>query len=130
MKTKDVKNAIEKFEPAIKTKERHMNRKPPVKMIEGSFTSKWSGGIVATTCRLDLNSGELFPEIIDAPDDLGNLEREYFTVSFPPADMGKEYEVCTTCHEFILKTVMNPGLGHDLNEEEECSNSDCESHEE
>ena len=95
-----------------------MNRKPPVKMIEGSFTSKWSGGIVATTCRLDLNSGELFPEIIDAPDDLGNLEREYFTVSFPPADMGKEYEVCTTCHEFIL------------NKEKECCNPNCESHEE
>ena len=105
-----------------------MNRKPPVKMIEGSFTSIWSGGNVSTPCRLDLNSGELFPEMIDAPDDLGNLEREYFTASFPPAEMGEEYEVCTTCHEFILKATMNPGLGHDLNEENECSNPSCESH--
>ena len=80
---------------------------------------------MTTPCRLDLNSGELFPEIVDAPDDLGNLEREYFEDK-----QGEEYEVCTACHEFILKAVMNPGIGHDLDEEMECSNSDCESHEE
>ena len=94
-------------------------------MIEGSFTSEWSGGIVTTPCRLDLNSGELFPEMVNAPNNLGGLEREYFEDK-----NGDEHEVCTTCHEFILKTVMNPGKGHDLNEEEECSNPDCESHEE
>jgi hypothetical protein len=92
-------------------------RKPTIKIIKGSFTSVWSGGTVTTPCRLDLNSGELFPEIVDAPEDLGNLEREYFTVSFPSADMDKEYKVCTSCHEFILKAM-------------KCSNSNCESHEE
>jgi hypothetical protein len=49
------------------------NKKPTVKMVEGSFTSVWSGGQVTTPCRLDLNSGELFPEIIDAPNDLGTI---------------------------------------------------------
>ena len=95
------------------------------KMIKGTFTSVWSGRAVTTSCQLDPNSGELFPKTVDTYNDLGNLEREYFE-----DEDGDEHEVCSTCHEFILKGVMNPDIGHDLNEEMECSNPDCESHEE
>lgn len=94
------------------------------KRIKGQFVSVWEEGTVSTSCKLDPSTGEVFPESVDTVD-LGSLEREYFQ-----ARDGEELEVCNTCHGFILKTAMNPGIGHDLNEEEECSDPDCESHNE
>lgn len=92
--------------------------------IKGQFVSVWEEGVVQTHCELDPSTGEVFPDSVDTVD-LGTLEREYFETKD-----GDELEVCPTCHGYILKTVMNPGIGHDLNEENECSDPECESHEE
>ena len=91
-------------------------------MVKGHFVSVWEEGHVVTPCELDEDTGELFPDTVDVGD-LGSLEKEFFQT---PDE--EEYPVCPTCHGFILKTVMNPGIGHDLNEEKECSNPACESH--
>lgn len=90
--------------------------------IKGSFVSVWEQGTVQTEGTLDTSDGEVTAKSVDI-DDLGSLEREYFEDKD-----GNEYEICTTCHNYILKTEMNPGTGHDLNEEQVCSNPDCESH--
>lgn len=98
--------------------------KEAMKNIKGQFVSVWDDGSeISTYCELDPSDGELFPTVVETGDH-GSLEREYFQT--PDGD---ELEVCTTCHEFILKTVMNPGIGHDLNEEQVCSNPECESQE-
>jgi len=91
-------------------------------MLKGHFISVWEEGHVVTPCFLAEDSGELFPEAVDVGD-LGSLEKEFFQTPD-----GNEIPVCPTCHEFILKNVMNPGVGHTLNEEDECSNPECESH--
>ena len=99
-------------------------KKPTPKIISGTLISVWTGRVIQTPCKLNLKSGELFPDSMNTYGNLGNPIREYFE------DVNEEeYEVCSTCHEFILKIAMNPGIGHDLNEEEECSNPECESHE-
>jgi hypothetical protein len=90
--------------------------------IKGHFVSVWDEGTVKTNCELNPKTGELSPEIVDVPD-LGALIREYFETP----NEGDEIKVCPTCHEFIMKTVMNPRGRHDLVEEEVCSNPDCES---
>jgi len=95
------------------------------KTIKGSFISVWDdGSVITTSCKLDPSSGEIFPEMSDDDSDHGSLEREYFESSD-----GDEFEVCTTCHGFILKSEMVSGIGHDLNEEQVCSDPDCVSHE-
>ena len=86
--------------------------------IKGQFVSVWTDGTVQTPCELDPVTGELFPETVEVSD-LGSLEREYFQT--PDGD----FEVCPDCHGYILKTVVNPGIGHTLNEEQVCSNQDC-----
>jgi hypothetical protein len=96
--------------------------KTPVKLIEGSFISVWEEGVIQTACRLDLFSGELFPESVDVGD-LGDLEREYFKDKDE-----NEYEVCRTCHDFILKTVVGDKADQSYGEYKVCSNPDCESH--
>jgi hypothetical protein len=52
--------------------------------------------------------------------DLGALEREYFEYK-NQKHQACEVEVCTTCHSFILKTVMIPGAGHTLIESKVCT---------
>lgn len=94
------------------------------KRIKGHFVSQWENGIIKTNCELDTKTGELFPETVDAPNDLGSLEKEYFET--PDGD---ELPVCPTCHEFILKTAMLPAVGKSLIEGNECSNLDCDSRE-
>lgn len=93
------------------------------KNIKGQFVSVWDDGSeISTYCELDPKSGEVFPETTDTGDH-GSLEREYFLTND-----GDEKDVCTTCHSYLLKAAMNPGIGHDLNEEQECSDPECESH--
>jgi len=86
------------------------------------FTSEWSDGCVITTaCVYDEKSGEVTPEISGFYPK-GSLEREYITLPD-----GEEIEVCSECHGFVMKNVMNPGQAkHDLVEEKVCSNPDCE----
>lgn len=91
--------------------------------IKGTFTSVWEEGVVNTHCELDPDTGELFPESVDVGD-LGSLEREFFQAS----DDEDETPVCSVCHGFILKAVMNPQGRHNLVEGLECSDPDCESH--
>ena len=93
------------------------------KKIKGHFVSEWTNGTIKTDCELDTETGELFPETVDA-NDLGSLEREYFET--PDGD---ELPVCSTCHEFIMKTAMLPAVGKSLIEGNECSNLDCDSRE-
>ena len=84
-------------------------------MIKGTFTSVWDNGTVNTAATLNAVTGELTIRTINVGNHLGSLINEYFE------DLaGNEYEVCPECHDHIMKTVMNPGIGHDLNEEKEC----------
>ena len=82
----------------------------------------WDGGqAIRTKGLLDDVTGEIESlESVDA--DVTVLEREYLEM---PDDT--TLEVCKTCHEFILKSVMVPGNTKGiLIEEFECSGPDCE----
>jgi hypothetical protein len=93
-------------------------------LIKCTFTSVWSDdSAITTACEYDPKTGEVISSTVDINPD-GCLEREYITLPNK-----EEIEVCPTCHSYVMKTVMNPGIGHDLNEEEECSDPDCESKE-
>lgn len=90
-------------------------------IITGSFISVWEQGIIQTEGTLDTETGEVTCKVVDTGD-LGYLDREYFEDKD-----GKEYEICTTCHEFTLKTVMVPDdVGIGLSQEMVCSNPNCE----
>lgn len=94
--------------------------------VKGLFVSVWTeGGPVKTYAELETDTGAIETRAEDV-DDLGSLEREYFE-----AEDGTEFPVCTTCHEYILKPVMNPdNVGKGLHEALVCSNPKCESNEE
>lgn len=90
--------------------------------MKGNFYSIWSDGSkIVTPAILIKKTGEVSTKSVSA-DPKALLVREFFETP-----KGNELEICMTCHEYILKTVMNPGIGHDLNEETECSNPECES---
>jgi len=95
------------------------------KIITGEFTSVWDDGTEVTTpATLNLKTGEL--DITSSKKSpKGSLEREYFTSEID----GEEYEVCTGCHQYIMKGVVNPDdTGCGLHDDEECSDPDCDSH--
>jgi hypothetical protein len=94
-------------------------------ILKGSFISVWNDGTVQTEGTLDTKDGSIHCKSVDTPD-YGSLEREFFEDKD-----GNEYEVCMTCHEYILGTIMVPDkVGKGLHEEQTCSNPDCESHKE
>ena len=99
---------------------KHVQKIPTI--LQGSFVSVWDEGTVQTQGTLNTKTGEVTAKFVNVPD-LGSLKREYFE-----DETEDTYEVCTECHEYILKSEMNPGIGHDLNEERVCSNKDCESY--
>jgi len=86
-------------------------------ILKGSFISVWNDGTIQTEGTLDTKDGSITCDSVDTQD-YGILEREFFEDKD-----GNEYEVCMTCHSYILKTAMVP-------EEQVCSDPDCESHEE
>lgn len=89
-------------------------------IIKGSFISVWEQGTIQTEGTLNTDTGEVTCNSVES-EDLGCLEREYFEDK-----AGKEYEVCTECHEYILKTIMKPDpVGIGLSEEQICSNPNC-----
>ena len=97
---------------------------------KGSFISVWEQGTVQTEGTLNDETGEVTCNSVESGD-LGSLEREYFEFRARKGHHMEdcEYEVCTTCHEYILKTIMVPDkVGKGLHEEKVCANSDCESH--
>jgi hypothetical protein len=71
---------------------------------------------------LDLETGEVTTESVDVSDNLGTLMEEWFEES----ETGDEHEICPECHECILKTIMDEGVGKSLFERTVCSNPDCE----
>ena len=94
-------------------------------LLKGQFTSEWDQGTVSTSCILDLNTGELFPEMVDTKD-MGSLIREKFV-----GENGDEYRVCPYCHGYILKGKMfDDKVGNGQHEEQVCADPNCESHEE
>ena len=91
------------------------------KILKGQFVSVWEQGSVSTYAELDTEKGEVIEIQIANTKDMGFLEREYFQDR-----AGIEYEVCTECHSYILKTEMNPdNVGKGLHEDKVCSNPDC-----
>lgn len=91
--------------------------------IKGNFQSVWDNGSVTTRATLNIKTGELSTEIIDAGE-LGSLIEECFT-----SDNGDEYQVCMECHEYILKGKMfNDQVGDGLHEKMICANPHCDSH--
>jgi len=89
--------------------------------IKGTFVSIWDNGSVRTPATLDLETGEVSTDSVEADDNLGTLMEEWFEDS-----EGDEHEICPECHEYILHTCMEPGIGHNLDELKRCKNPDCE----
>ena len=78
--------------------------------IQGAYTSIWTGGIIIRMpCELDPETGEVFHENVVVDQSFNRLYNERLE-GFD----GNEYEICTTCHRFIL-------------ENEVCSGRKCES---
>jgi hypothetical protein len=93
--------------------------------LKGTFTSVWDDGTEVTTdAELETETGEVIAEMSDEDPDC-TLEREFFT-----DEEDEEDEVCTVCHNFILKSVIKEGMGKTLYETEVCSDPYCESNEE
>jgi hypothetical protein len=91
-------------------------------ILKGSFVSVWEQGIVQTEGTLNTDTGEVTCNSVES-ENLGSLEREYFEDKD-----GNEYEVCPTCHEYILKTTIDPDqVGKGLSETKVCFNPDCDS---
>lgn len=87
--------------------------------IKCSFTSSWTESSITTPCVLNSETGEVQPEISPVPP-IGSLEKEFITLQ-----NGDEREVCPTCHEYILKTVMGDRADQSFGEIKVCSNPNC-----
>ena len=88
---------------------------------KGTFTSVWDGDTEVTTpAELNTETGEVTAEAVEA-DDVDILDREYFT-----DEDGEEYPVCSECHNFILKAIMDESIGKSLFERQVCSDPDCD----
>ena len=96
-------------------------------MIEkGTFITYWSdGSTVSCGAELDTETGEIINlQHMDAGVvDRGSLVKEVFENSD-----GDEIEVCSCCHCYVMKGVMVDGVGHCVDEDFICSDSNCDSH--
>lgn len=90
-------------------------------ILKGTFVSLWDEGTISTPAELDTETGEVTTESVDV-NNFEHLNEEWFE----DKEDGEEYEVCTVCHEFILKTIMDEGIGKSLIERQICSDPDCE----
>lgn len=90
--------------------------------IKCSFTSVWDDATITTPATYYPSTGEVSAECSDAAPE-GSLEREYITL---PEE--EEFGVCTTCHSYVLKTVVGDRADMSYGEYQECSDPDCESH--
>jgi hypothetical protein len=92
-------------------------------MIKGTFTSVWDGDeLITTPATLDETTGEVITESVDVDGlYLNSLDREFFT-----DEEENDYEVCTECHNHILKTVMKNGVGKTLYEAQVCTDPECD----
>ena len=87
--------------------------------LQGMFVSVWDdGSSIETEGTLDLQTGKIETTPANDSSDHGSLVREYFVDS-----NDEEHEVCTECHEYILKTSMDPDqVGKGLSEVKTCPN--------
>jgi hypothetical protein len=93
--------------------------------MKGTFVSVWdSGEEIRTPAELDTETGEVTTESVQA-NDVETLVNEYFESS-EFSNGGGIFEICPECHEYILKDVMNEGIGKTLYEVQVCTNPDCE----
>ena len=89
-------------------------------MTNCKFVSVWDGGVtVVTEAEFDEKTGEVTADTAEVCG-LQTLEREF--IELPNGD---EIEVCPDCHEYILKTVMEPDA-EGYSEVQHCSNPECE----
>jgi hypothetical protein len=94
-----------------------------MKKINCEFTSVWGDdSLIVTPCVYDPETGEVDAETVDENPD-GGLTREFITLPD-----GEEKEVCTSCHRYVLKTVVGDNADQSFGESEECSDPNCESH--
>jgi len=91
-------------------------------IVKGNFRSVWEEGIINTPATLDMETGYVDTKSVESNFD--HLIDEHFE-----DEDGDEREICNICHEYILKTVMVPGIGSCLDEVEVCSNPECDGHE-
>jgi hypothetical protein len=89
----------------------------------GTFTSIWDNGTITTPATLDTETGEISTNAVDAPDDLGTLDEEWFE-----DEEGEQYDICPECHEYIIHTCMEPDehISHQLNEVKRCKDPNCD----
>jgi hypothetical protein len=91
------------------------------RIIKGTFTSVWDDGVeLNTPAELDEKTGEVFTPSIEATG-VTELNEEFFT-----DQNGKQYEICRTCHTFILKTEMVERIGKSLIERTGCTDEHCD----
>jgi hypothetical protein len=98
------------------------------KLIKCEFTSVWSGGeIVTTPCTYNPKTGEVSSDTSNV-NVSGSLVREYITLNEGPKDeYEEEKDVCTTCHDYVMKTVIGDRSDESFGEYDVCSDPDCES---
>jgi len=91
-------------------------------MIQCTFTSVWEDMSITSSLVYNPETGEVVPDTVDV-NPSGCLVREYITLPD-----GTELEVCSTCHEYVMRKIMAEGVGKQLSEVAVCANSECESH--
>jgi hypothetical protein len=74
--------------------------------------------------KKNLKTGEITNTPIDISN-VENLETEFFESS-EFYNSGEEFAVCPNCHKFILKVIIEEGIGKHLFEKKVCMNPDCE----
>jgi hypothetical protein len=104
--------------------ETEKENEPQQAKVGGLFVSVWQdGSIIETTATLNTETGEITTTQSNIPDHI--LERQYFE------NQDDIFEVCTECHEYILKAQMIPDpVGKGMSEEMACSNPNCDSRKE
>jgi len=89
-------------------------------IVKGTFVSVWDNGTLSTPATLDTETGEVTTESVDA-NGLEHLMEEWFE-----DEEGEEYDICPECHEYILHTCMEDGIGHNLDEVKRCKDPNCD----
>lgn len=91
--------------------------------MNATYVSVWNDGNVIVETKCEFNSANLEIGKVETaehiPGVLESLDREYILDSEE-----NEYEVCTNCHEKVLKTRMVEGPGKTLEEEKYCEDCD------
>lgn len=90
--------------------------------MNGTFISVWDGGLEINTPAELFDTGEVFARPVHV-EGLETLDEEYFT-----DENGKRYDICPTCHTFILKTEMVERIGKQLIERTGCTDENCDNY--